>query len=46
LVKQAENAIEFSVEVVSEIPKSARGKRVMCVQGIDLDDIRSRVGSL
>ncbi len=37
LEKQAGNAITFQVEIVDRIEKSSIGKRVLCIQEVDLD---------
>ncbi len=40
--KLVRDGVEFDVEVVKEIEKSARGKRVICKQSLDIDKIRSK----
>ena len=40
--KLVRDGIDFDVEVVDKIEKSARGKRVICKQSLDIEKIRSK----
>lgn len=40
--KLVRDGIDFDVEVVDKIEKSARGKRIICKQGLDIAKIRSK----
>ncbi len=40
--KLVRDGIDFSVEVVDKIEKSARGKRIICKQGLDIEKIRKK----